>query len=178
MERIIKRNAVGLTAAGVVIIMVCFAVCVLDTFWQLAHAIAIVGVGLLAWQGKKTWGRKNTLQGILASFMGFYAVMLALMSGGELFHLALNGVLISLAYTLSVGAVASWLSTPKPENWAEVGVKISLSGIIATIALVCIIMVCGVIPSKTILLGILIAELVLLVAFLGISFRMHNNKKN
>lgn len=174
MKALINKYAVEIVAGVEIAILFVLAVCVFNDFWHMAHAIAIVGIGLLAWHAKKNNDEKGkSIQMLLTALLGFYSFVFAVtaIDGTEVADIAMNGVLTSFALTMCV-AIAG-ICVAKTQNWADVCLKASLIILLGTLALFCMMLLCNIIPSE-----LLVKTTILLEAGLAVLFFYQSAKKS
>ena len=172
MKALINKYAVEIVAGVEMFFLLVLGVCVFNAFWHMAHAIAIVGIGMLTWYSKN-WAKEKRIQSLLTAFLGFYALVYAVtaIDGAEASTTAIKGVLLSFALTMCVAITA--IISAKTANWAETGLKVCLIGILGTLALFCMMLLCNIIPSE-----FLVKTTILLEAGLAVLFFYQSAKKS
>ena len=173
MKKLINKYAVEIVAGVACVILFVFGVYVFNAFWHMAHAIAIVGIGLLAWNGKKSWAKEKRIKMLLTALLSFYSLVYAVtaIGGAEAATIAVKGVLLSFALTMCV-AIAG-ICVAKTQNWADVCLKASLIILLGTLALFCMMLLCNIIPSE-----LLVKTTILLEAGLAVLFFYQSAKKS
>lgn len=168
MKALINKYAVEIVAGVEIAILFVLAVCVFNAFWHMVHAIAIVGIGMLAWYSKN-WAKEKRIQSLLTALLGFYTLVYAAVTidGAEASTTAIKGVLLSFALTMCVAITA--IISAKTANWAETGLKVCLIGILGTLALFCMMLLCNIIPSELLVKTTILLEAVLTVLFFYLS---------